>query len=93
LTRTHYTAWNPTKGNAAATLCNQKGGVIAFSSTKAERVAAGDGRPSLEERYPTPDTYAASVKAAAERLVSERVLLADDAAEMTSQAAAGRLAR
>jgi hypothetical protein len=91
--RATYTAWNPTKGNAAATLCNQQGGVIAFSSTKAERVAAGDGRLSLEERYPTPDAYAASVKAAAERLVSERVLLADDAAEMASQAAAGRLAR
>jgi hypothetical protein len=91
--RATYTAWNPTKGNAAATLCNQQGGVIAFSSTKAERIAAGDGRLSLEERYPTPDAYAASVKAAGERLVSERVLLAEDAAEMASQAAAGRLAR
>jgi hypothetical protein len=91
--RATYTAWNPTKGSAAATLCNQQGGVLAFSATKAERLAKGDSRLSLEERYPTADAYAAAVKAAADRLVGERVLLAEDAAEMASQAAAGRLAK
>jgi hypothetical protein len=90
--RATYTAWNPTKGSAAATLCNQQGGVLAFAATKAERLAGGDSRLSLEERYPSPDAYAASVKAAAERLAGERVLLPEDAAEMAGQAATGRLA-
>jgi hypothetical protein len=90
--RATYTAWNPTKGNAAATLCNQQGGVLALPATKAERLAAGDPRLSLEERYPAPDSYAAAVRAAAERLVAERMLLPEDAAEMASQATSGRLA-
>lgn len=91
--RATYTAWNPTRGVAADTLCNQKGGVLPFAATKAEAQAARDPRPSLEERYPDPDAYAAAVRAAAERMVAERTLLPADAEEMAKAAAEGRLAR
>jgi hypothetical protein len=91
--RATYTAWNPTKGLAAATLCNQQGGVLPLPATKAERVEAGDPRLSIEERYGSPEAYTAAVRTSAERLVAERLLLAEDAAEMTTLAASGRLAQ
>ncbi|OAS25631.1 hypothetical protein A5481_08980 [Methylobacterium platani] len=91
--RATYTAWNPTRGVAADTLCNQKGGVLPFAATKAAAEAAHDPRPSLEERYPDAGAYAAAVKAAADRMVAERTLLPADAAEMARDAAEGRLAR
>ncbi|NGM36671.1 hypothetical protein G4G93_22560 [Methylobacterium sp. DB0501] len=91
--RATYTAWNPTRGTAAGTLCNQKGGVLPFAATKAAADAAHDPRPSLEERYPEPNAYAAAVKAAADRMVAERTLLPADAAEMAKEADEGRLAR
>ena len=62
------------------------GGYIPFAKTKAARVASGDPRLSLEERYGTHENYVARVKAAAERLVGERFLLADDAARLVAQA-------
>jgi hypothetical protein len=48
--------------------------------TKREREATSDPRPSLEERYGTREAYVAKVKAAAEALVSDRLLLPSDAA-------------
>ena len=91
--RATYTAWNPTKGLAADTMCNQQGGVLPFAATRAARIAAGDPRLSLEERYETPERYVAAVEAAADRLVAERLLLRFDADEMVEAARAGRLAR
>jgi hypothetical protein len=32
-------------------ICNYAGGKIPFAETRAERLASGDPRPSLEERY------------------------------------------
>jgi hypothetical protein len=48
--------------------------------TKREHEATSDPRPSLEERYGTPEANVAKVKAAAEALVSDRLLLPSDAA-------------
>ena len=62
------------------------GSFIPFAGTKAERIAAGDPRPSLEERYGTHEKYVALVRAAAERMVRERFLLEDDADRLISQA-------
>jgi hypothetical protein len=90
--RATYTAWNPARGLASETLCEQQGGVLPFSPTRAGRLAAGDPRPSVEERYPTPDRYVAAVRAAAARLVAERLLLAEDADAMVAEAIDGRLA-
>jgi hypothetical protein len=91
--RATYTAWNPMKGLAAGTLCNQQGGVLPLANTRAERLAAGDPRRSIEERYASHDRYMEAVTAAADRLVAERVLLAPDASEMIEAARAGRLAK
>ncbi|WP_292508999.1 alpha/beta hydrolase domain-containing protein [Methylobacterium sp.] len=91
--RATYTAWNPMRGQAAATLCNHLGGVLPYAATKSERIAAGDPRLSLEERYPSQGAYVGAVRVAADRLVSERLLLPEDATEMVEAAASGTLAR
>jgi hypothetical protein len=67
--------------------------VLPFAETRAAREAAGDPRPSLAERYPTPAAYVAQVKSAADHLVAERLLLPADATAMVTAAEAGRLGR
>jgi Alpha/beta hydrolase domain len=82
-----YTGWNPiARGFAKGRIQPLGGGFIPFARTKAQRLAAGDLRPSLEERYGTHEGYVARVKSAAERLVSERFLLQDDADRLVTQA-------
>ncbi len=89
-----YTGWNPrAEGFAPGALCANTGAVLPFAAARAEREAARDPRPSLEERYPTPAAYVAAVRAAADRLVAERLLLAEDASAMAEAAEAGRPAR
>jgi hypothetical protein len=56
-------------------------------------MANNDPRPSVEERWTDAAAYATAVRASAERLVAERLLLADDAAAMVAAASAGTLAR
>ena len=74
-----YTGWNVYKKEPSE-LCDRDGSFIAFSKTKAEREAAGDPRLSLEERYGSRADYVAKVKATADALVAERLLLPADAA-------------
>jgi hypothetical protein len=64
---------------------HRDGSFIAFARTRAEREASGDPRPSLDERYGSRD---AAVKAAADSLVAERVLLQDDADRFVAAAEA-----
>ena len=59
-------------------ICGQLGQFLAFANTKAERLAAGDPRPSIEERYPTRADYIDAVRTAAASLVRERFLLVED---------------
>ena len=54
------------------------GAFIPFHRTKAGRIAAGDGRPSLEERYGTHAGYVAAVRDAADALLQAGFLLPDD---------------
>ena len=54
------------------------GSTVPLARTAAERAAARDPRPSLAERYASRDAYLAEVRAAAERLVEGRRLLAVD---------------
>ena len=61
-------------------LADRDGSLIPFARTRAEGEAAGDPRPSLEERYGSRDAYVAKVKAAADALVAARLLLPADAA-------------
>jgi hypothetical protein len=69
-------------------LCMLAGSYIPFATTKAEREASGDNRPSLEERYPGGlNDYLNKVRMAANRLVDEKFLLEDDAAVIINSAA------
>jgi len=85
-----YTGWNvASSGVFKGQLCitgSPAGGFIPFTKTKAERLAAGDPRPSLEERYGDHDGYVRAVTKAAGQLVHEGFLLQEDAEAMTSQA-------
>src|SRR3954464_5359158 len=56
-----YLGWNITSsGFHAGQTCNYVGGMVPFFKTKAQRLAAGDPRPSLEERYGSHDAYVAA---------------------------------
>ena len=91
--RATYTGWNPrAEGFGPGVLCPLRSAVLPLAATRATR-QPGDPRPSIEERYPTAADYVAAVRAAADRLVAERMLLAEDAAAMVAAAEAGRLAR
>ena len=89
-----YTGWNLTAaGPLKGHVCGNSGGFIPFAKTKAERIASGDPRPSLEERYRSHDEYVEIVRKAANQLVQERYLLQRDADAMIAQAAASDVLR
>lgn len=67
-------------------LANLSGAFIPFHRTEAERIAAGDTRPSLESLYGNQAGYVAAVRTAAEALVAERFLLQRDADRLIQQA-------
>jgi hypothetical protein len=58
--------------------CDASGQKIDFAKTKAARLAAGDPRLSIEERYPDHATYVGLVTRAAEALREQRFLLEED---------------
>jgi hypothetical protein len=89
-----YLGWNVTAGGFdKGTGCGNAGGYVPFAKTKAERLAAGDPRPSIEERYGTHDKYVAVVRAAAARLVHDRFLLQEDADRLIAEADASNVLR
>lgn len=78
-------------GFAAGDLCGVNGSTLPFPRTKAERLAAGDSRLSLEERYPGGQAeYSARYGAAVDALVAERYLLPADG-ELLAESAASAL--
>ncbi|MEO3471196.1 alpha/beta hydrolase domain-containing protein [Roseomonas sp. CAU 1739] len=88
--RATLTGWNYFREDrfGGGGFCNLQGSAFPFAATRAERVAANDPRPSLEERYPTREAYVAALRQAASRLIAQRLLLEEDAA--TAIAAAER---
>ncbi|MYM32342.1 hypothetical protein GTP58_28825 [Duganella sp. CY15W] len=75
-----HTGWNlraPDTGFAWAT-SRFDGSFVPFARTEAERLAAGDPRPSLEARYANRDAYIAAVRLAAEQQVAAGLLLPED---------------
>jgi hypothetical protein len=86
-----YTGWNAT---AAGFFKGQPcgggltGGYIPFAKSKVEREAAGDPRPSLEERYGTQMGYICAVTKVAKQEVSRRFLRSDDADHLVAEASA-----
>jgi hypothetical protein len=89
-----YLGWNLTAGGFyKGELCSFSAGMIPFAKTKAERLASGDPRLSLEERYENHAGYVAAVKAAAEKAVSQGFLLKSDAAALIEQATESNVLR
>jgi Alpha/beta hydrolase domain len=87
-----YLGWNITaSGFFKGQMCAFTGGYAPFAKTKAERLASGDPRPSIEERYANQQAYVAAVRAAAEKAVRERYLLREDADRLMQQAAASNV--
>jgi hypothetical protein len=60
------------------TLVSMAGSFIPFARTRADRARTHDPRPSIEERYSGRDDYLQRVKAAANKMVEERLLLPGD---------------
>jgi hypothetical protein len=60
--------------------------MVPFFKTKAQRLAAGDPRLSLEERYITHAGYVAAVRAAANNAFNQAYLLAADRDALIAQA-------
>ncbi|MPZ87566.1 MAG: hypothetical protein GEU81_05715 [Nitriliruptorales bacterium] len=89
-----YLGWNITaEGFHAGKICNYAGGMIPFATTRAERLANGDPRLSLEERYGDHDGYVAAVERAAATAVDEGFLLPDDAEALIRRAADSNVLR
>ena len=96
-----YLGWNITDGRSGPAplpqqlrpfhkdqICDYVGGMIPFAKTKAERLANGDPRLSLEERYKDHAGYVAAVRAAADRAMAQNFLLPEDAQTLIDQATA-----
>jgi hypothetical protein len=76
-----FTGWNLYRAPyPAGELADREGTFLAFAETRAARVASGDSRLSLEERYPPGTIDAAKVKQIVDALRVGRLLLAEDAA-------------
>ena len=63
-----------------------QGSMIPFAQTEAERLRADDPRPSIEARYASRDAWAARLTEAVDRLVADRLLLAEDGDRLTAAA-------
>jgi hypothetical protein len=74
-----YTGWGLRRGAQANDGCEAAGQYIPFAKTNADRESADDPRPSIEERYPSLDTYYNQVRHAVDGLVKDRLLLCEDA--------------
>jgi hypothetical protein len=82
-----YTGWNLYKAPyPEGELCDREGSYLPFASSRVEREAAGDPRPSLEERYTSQAAYVKQVEEAAQALVDARLLLPEEAARYSGEA-------
>ena len=75
-----YTGWNPRHPETGAPeqLIAMQGSTFPFPATAEERAASGDPRAAIAERYRDREDYLSRVRAAAEQLVADRYLLAED---------------
>jgi hypothetical protein len=76
-THTGWTLRHPDIGGAEQLLVFA-GATIPFPRTRAERVASGDPRPAIEERYPSREAYLERVRGAARSLRAHGHLLEED---------------
>jgi len=83
-----YTGWNfrnPATGGQHD-LVSLLGSFIPMPATAAARESKHDPRRSIQERYPSRDVYLAEVRRAADALVGQRYLLADDVSRVMQRA-------
>ena len=83
-----HTGWNlrhPDIGGHGQTL-GILGSTVPFPATRSQREASGDTRLSLEERYSSREDYLNQVRKAAETLIEEGYLLADEVEGLVDQA-------
>ncbi len=72
-----------TGGASGGTL---RGSSIPFAATRSEREASGDPRLSIEERYPSMQSFIEQIKDAARQLVAGGYLLEEDVEPLVTQA-------
>src|SRR5262249_37741164 len=82
-----YTGWNVYRPQPSE-LCDLAGSSFPFAKTKAEREAAGEPRPSIEERSGSRGFFVSRVRTAVDALVRDRLLLPADAENYVQEAAA-----
>jgi hypothetical protein len=83
------TGWNiRAPGHRPPNLCGLTGTYVPFAKTMADRLANGDPRRSLEERYGDHAGFVNAVRKAAQDLVRDRFLLQEDADAFVAAAAA-----
>ena len=80
-----YTGWALRSGVWANDGCEGSGQFIPFAKTEAERVASGDPRPSIEERYESFGQYRSAVVNAVDALVKRRLMLCEDAGDQVTR--------
>ncbi len=83
-----YFGWNLRRATygAAERLGRWQGSFIPFPLTRAERVASGDPRLSIAERYSSEDDFAHGTAQAAGELMRDRLLLASDVPAIVERA-------
>jgi hypothetical protein len=79
-----YTGWGLRSGAWASDGCEASGQYIPFAATAASR-AAGDPRPSVQERYPSYGLYRSQVILAVDKLVRDRFLICEDTKGIVSR--------
>jgi alpha/beta hydrolase family protein len=82
-----HTGWNLRRQGFARGELILLGSYFPFAASKAERLASGDPRASLEERYPTSDDYVSRIARAADELRNMRLLLPEDVERIVNAAA------
>lgn len=86
--------WNLRRpGQREGYLCGLSGSFVPFAATRAERLATGDSRQSLEERYRDHAGYVQAVISAAHELVQERFLVPEDADRFAAEAESASVLR
>jgi hypothetical protein len=88
-----YTGWGLRAGPAVGDGCDAAGQKIDFPKTKADRIAAGDPRRSIEERYPDHEIYVKEVTKAAKKLEEKGFLLDEDVLRYIAAAAASSIGK
>ncbi len=89
-----YTGWNLYRAPfVEGELCDRQGSYLPFAAQTDERKSRGDPRPSLQERYGNHQGYVEQFERAAQALVQERLLLAEDAAVLIARARSAAVAK